>query len=421
MTRIISKKVHPLIYKGITIIFFNFFILSLVGLLLRYYKMEPLSFLNYMNIVHAHSHFAFAGWGFMILSLLLYYSFIPSSKIKRSYHLLFWLSNLSAFGMLISFPIQGYALYSIGFSTIYIFSTYGFAYKFYHDTKQQKRVDTVAILFAHTSLFFLVISSIGAFGMGPIMAMGKTGTSLAYNTIYFYLHFQYNGWFIFGIIALFFRYLERNNINYAIGKAQLFYVLMVISCILGYFLSTLWTKPNAIAYIFSGVAATLQIFALILLLQIIYASRKALLSNGNQLLRLLGILVLLFFSLKILMQLASVFPVIVEWTTTSRNLIIAYLHLVMLGVFTIYIFFHLIKTSLITQSIWLTLGLYLFLIGFFTTETLLFLKALLLLFDQGIPNFSFWVFILTLFLPLGILSIFIGQFVHKKNKITSYS
>jgi len=49
----------------------NFVILIVFGILLRYMQLYDLPFLNYQFILHAHSHFAFAGWMFFAIALLL--------------------------------------------------------------------------------------------------------------------------------------------------------------------------------------------------------------------------------------------------------------------------------------------------------------------------------------------------------------
>ena len=51
--------------------FINFTVLALFGVLLRYMMNFPSGGLNYLNILHAHSHFAFAGWTFLGLAVLI--------------------------------------------------------------------------------------------------------------------------------------------------------------------------------------------------------------------------------------------------------------------------------------------------------------------------------------------------------------
>ena len=51
-------------------VFLNFVVLALFGVVLRYMISFSIPQLNYMNILHAHSHFAFAGWVFLAFVLI---------------------------------------------------------------------------------------------------------------------------------------------------------------------------------------------------------------------------------------------------------------------------------------------------------------------------------------------------------------
>src|SRR5690606_38701753 len=96
--------------------------------LLRLAHVYPVSF-NYSFLIHAHSHTAMLGWAYMMIYSLVVYSFIPRKKATRSYSILFWITQLPVVGMMLTFPIQGYAFYSILFSTLHIVCSYYFCYK----------------------------------------------------------------------------------------------------------------------------------------------------------------------------------------------------------------------------------------------------------------------------------------------------
>ena len=77
---------------------------------------------------------------------------------------------------------------------------------FYHYFKDLKLVnnDLAAKNWFKAAIFFNVISSIGTFYLAYMMASKHFVQDLYLSSIYYYLHFQYNGWFIFACIGLFF-------------------------------------------------------------------------------------------------------------------------------------------------------------------------------------------------------------------------
>src|SRR5690606_15371941 len=186
----------------------NLLVVALLGLFLRWQVVQPTEGINFKNFLHAHSHVALLGWLFSAFFLAFLPTYLPEDlSRKKSYSWLFWLAQASVLGMLISFPIQGYALFSITFSTLHILFSYVFIYRFLKDCKQSEVVKNqhqFSFKFIKAALFFLALSSLGPWAMGPIMASGNSFTQLYYNAIYFYLHFQYNGWFTFAVLGLFF-------------------------------------------------------------------------------------------------------------------------------------------------------------------------------------------------------------------------
>src|SRR5690606_9532637 len=135
----------------------------------------------------------------------------------------------------------------------------------------------LSLSFIRWGLLFMVISAIGPFGLGAIMAKGLSGTPLYNLSIYFYLHFQYNGWFTFAVLGLFFLCLEKNNIAIDNKNARTFLWLMVISCIAGFALSVLWTKPADWIYAVGYVTVILQLAAAFFLYKILKRNHEDLL------------------------------------------------------------------------------------------------------------------------------------------------
>src|SRR5690349_8166568 len=120
----------------ITLSLVNLCIVALLGMTLRTKFLFPIQFVDYKNFLSAHSHFAFGGWitlGFMILFIDNLLS--ADQKQKNVYQWLLWGIEITAVGMLLTFPFQGYGLFSIIFSTAFIFVTYGFSWVFIKDLR----------------------------------------------------------------------------------------------------------------------------------------------------------------------------------------------------------------------------------------------------------------------------------------------
>ena len=111
--------------KLVAVCLFNFLIAALMGLALRFSFLESIG-INYRFLTHAHSHVAMLGWVYLMLfTLFVHYFILNKTKV---FYRLFWLTEFSVLGMMLSFPIQGYAAVSITFSTLHILSSYYFAY-----------------------------------------------------------------------------------------------------------------------------------------------------------------------------------------------------------------------------------------------------------------------------------------------------
>ena len=130
---------------------FNFFIAACIGVLLRYSFITPSSWFKFPYWLHAHSHVASLGWVYLALFALLIYAFLPEKTQKKPiYKRLFIFIQVSVVGMLITFPIQGYAAWSIVFSSLHILLSYAFIWRFWKDLSAKK---SIALSFIRAALF----------------------------------------------------------------------------------------------------------------------------------------------------------------------------------------------------------------------------------------------------------------------------
>lgn len=342
----------------------NFIVVAIAGVALRYKMTFPFPQVDFKNLLHAHSHFAFAGWVSTALFILLINQFVSHElHRRREYRFLFLLSQLTSFGMLFSFLIQEYGPISIALSTANIFVSYGYAYMIWQHTKNDPRTPSLRAMRA--SLIFLIISSFGPFALAYIVATHIFNGELLHNAIYWYLHFQYNGWFSFAVFALFLKNIEKLNPGVA-SNFRTPLTFMLLACIPTYLLSIISTAPALWVYVVAGIFATMQLIAL---LMVIRARPLQLLSHTDRTIRLLLILSFSSFIIKLALQFLSVFPSLNQFVFGHRPVIIGYLHLVMLGFVSFFIIAYAIRTGLIQMNKLVITGILIFIFGVFLNET----------------------------------------------------
>lgn len=382
------------------------FIAGILGCLLRYHLFAPIEGVNFRHFLHAHSHVAILGWLFNILFSVLVFVYVPE-KAKK-YALLFWLIQITVVGMLVTFPIQGYAFASILFSTLHIFLSYWFAIKIWKDIRPDLHINTqVSIPLVKWSLFFMVLSSLGPFSLGFLMAKGLSDTIWYNLSIYFYLHFQYNGWLTFAVFGLFFNALELDGFLHE-KSAKAFLWLMVLAAIPSYSLSALWTQPPAWVVVVGYASAGIQIIALAVLWFLILKTKTAF--RKFTVINFLFLLSFIAFNVKVLMQFMSAFPLIADLAYKVRNFTIGYLHIVFVGFVSFFIIACIARMNLISlKKPVAKLGMTSFIIGFILSEAIIFLGPAFVMWDLGLFPFGDHIlFFVSVLMPLGILGVLLG-------------
>lgn len=106
-----------------------FLLAAFLGALLRWHQVSSIEGFVYPRWLHAHSHIAFLGWLFNAFFLLLTAG-LPAQEARSSGRLFAWI-QLPLVGMAISFPVSGYSLLSILFSTFHILLAWYFSWKWW--------------------------------------------------------------------------------------------------------------------------------------------------------------------------------------------------------------------------------------------------------------------------------------------------
>lgn len=385
----------------------NFLLVGLLGMFMRWIQWAGTDNLNFKFLLHAHSHFAMGGWMFTALFAAILHAYRPFLQHQvKSYTRIFLVCQIGCFGMLLSFPFIGYAPLSILLSEMYVLATYWFVYRIWKDVP----AGSFSVKWLRMSLVFLVVSSLGPYTVGPMMVNHLAGSVWYYDAIYFYLHFQYNGWFTFAAFALLFRYVEEQNISLDVLNAQRGYWLMTMACFVTFFLSVLWSNPGWWFNAVGAVGAVLQ------LLGVFYLSR---LLNLQLLYRLCSfplVKTLLVFSaiafiIKVVLQAAGAFSGVALAAYHYRDFIIAYLHCVLLGFLSTFLMAYFLQAGMLTVTKITKAAVFLFLFGFVTTELLMVLNAIMQWAScPALPGFRILLISFTALLPLSLLIIYLKHF-----------
>ena len=330
---------------------------------------------------------------------------LPEQKNKRIYQVYLWGIQLSSWGMLLSFPFQGYAAASIVFSTAFILFTYVFSWTFIRDLQKTKWERPVKIL-ATGALVYLVVSSIGPFTLAYIMATHSGDAILFRDAIYTFLHFQYNGYFTLSVFALLFA-SHLVTANAVVKKrVEAFSILLTLSVLPTLFLSLLW-HPDSLfikwaAYLGFGltIITLVYFFRLMSWLKKVYA-------DAIPMARALLLLSLLSFLIKMILQTGTIVPSLGNAVFGFRPIIIGFLHLVFLGFISFYILSHLIQQGLFS----IERGIARVAVLFFATsvifnELILLVNGISLMFyiTYDIYAWLLWVASICLFLGAGMLA-----------------
>jgi hypothetical protein len=394
--------------------FVNFFIASLMGLLLRWMYVAPIEGINFQFLMHGHSHVAMLGWVYLMLYCLIFHFFVPKeAQQKPIYKRLFWVTELAVVGMMIDFPAQGYAFVSILFSTLHIFCSYYFCYLIWKDAKpvtfQEKRM-------LRTALFFMVLSTLGVWCLGPAVGIMGKASAFYQIAIQFFLHFQFNGWFLFAVLALFFK---QSKLNIDEKKFRMFYNLFVIGTVLTLALPVSWSLSNPIFYWINVIGVVLQLFSAVLFIQLIRSQFQTFFAPLPSLVKTVYRFALFSLALKVIIQLVVLIPELAQVSHEIRNFVIGYIHLTMLGIITGFLFGfafqnHFLNSKNTIQK-W---GTILFSLGFVATEILLFLQGIWLFLNKGaFPDYYQNLFLSSICLPAGLLLLIIGIFKLKSKII----
>ena len=394
--------------KWLQISLFNLLLIAFLGVIMRYKIVYSLPWVDQRNLLHAHSHFAFAGWITQALMSLLVSNLFDKGDVTAfaRYRPVLYANLVTAYGMLVTFPFMGYASLSIIFSTLSIFVSYWFAIKYWKDLNKLQQKSTSHHWFK-AAVLFNAISSAGAFSLAYMLATKNIYPNRYLASIYFFLHFQYNGWFFFSCMGLLSYQLNKFGIDE--NKLKRVFLFFAIACLPAYFLSALWLPVAKWLYVLIVIAVFLQLIGWIMVLQLVRKILPILKRNIQAFPRVLFVLCATALSIKLLLQAVSVIPSLSQLAFGFRPIVIGYLHLVLLGVITLFIIAYIVAFKLIPVNKVTRNGIIVFTAGIIANEALLMIQGIADMYYHPVSFINQFLLMAALILFTGIFFINLGQ------------
>lgn len=382
----------------------NLVIAATIGCVLRSFYVVDISFVRFKALLQAHSHVAMLGWVFVALVVFLLED-LDQRKSRRMHRILFLLVQLAVVGMLSSFPVQSYGPVSIAFTTAHLLLSYLLVALAWRGTRYWRPAGSRRLV--RIAVWMMMISTIGVWAIGPLLANGLFGTEWYYWSIQFFLHFQFNGWFWFASLALFIRWAETHGVAEVIDPLTI--RLWLVSAVLTFALAIAWSERHGIIIAINSVGVLLQFWAGWRTARSIRSTQSQLFDKAPLWAWRCVTYALIGMGLKVLMQTAVAVPQVAVMSFTIRNYVIGFIHLNMLGAISMMLFAMALLRGWFNSTAPLArIGLSLFTSGVLLSEASLFIQGTFFWLGWGMIPGYYWIQLLvSLPIPLGVLALLI--------------
>lgn len=322
-------------------------VVALLGVIMRYKIGFSFPIVNQKHLQLAHSGFAFSG---LITHFLLTFILIVIKDSLKSSQLKFLTQTIQSnllfsYIACMAFIWQGFGLIAvvaqlISFISVLLFVVLGlFRWTTIKSpTIRWFKMGGVLFLFSMIAHIWLI-------------EMWLTGSMTQHNYLaatYWFLHFQYNGWFFFGCMGLLVNWMHQHQLVFANQNA--FFKSFAISVIPAYGLSVLWLKLPVWIYILVILSALAQFVGLIYLIRQFLTAGFKKIATHKPVLFFVGLLSMLALMIKIALQAGSTIPSISKLAFGFRPIVIAYLHLVLLAFTLLFLLAYLIDQPYFTLN-----------------------------------------------------------------------
>jgi hypothetical protein len=394
----------------------NFTVLAAVGMLLRYKILFPLPLIEQNHLLHGHSHFAFAGWVGLALYICIAYLLRPDMKLQKKFERLLIAQQISSYGMLFIFPFTGYAALSIAFSSSSIFISWVFAWLVIKELLHRKQY-SIEKKWIITGLLCNVVSSAGTFALAYLMVTKNLRQDWYFGSVYFFLHFQYNGWFLFTIGAIFLHQLSK-WMPVADTSANHIFNLLLIALVPAWFLSLMWMRIPLWMYYCAVAGAIVQLAALWFFVKLIAAQRKNLANSLHPLARWFWIIAGSAFALKLMLQGFSAIPQLNTYAFGIRAIVIGFLHLVLLAFVSVFIAGYFIQQQFIAiQNTVICKAAWLFITGVLANEFVLMLQGFAAIKYDTVPYANYLLLATALIIFISLVLLLSSGLTNKRKQV----
>jgi hypothetical protein len=378
----------------VTTAFLYIFIVGVLGLAMRSLLLTNLP-LPFHNILHAHSHTALLGWAFVMATQGLLNHLGIEKFVQLKWYIITY--TFSIVGMFVAFLYQSYGAISIAFSTLFVFTSYLFFYRLWKLFDGKSVIDTLW----KSSIGWFYLSTFGVWCLGPSSAiLGKE--HWLYNlSIQFFLHFQINGWLLFVVLAILLKYVKKEFLP---TKNTVY--LLNVSLVLTFGLNIYWVNQHSFFYILNAVGILLQLAVYLKFAQIIWKYSPLQISKIMQLILRM---VLLALVVKGIIQGATLFPNYSLILQSNRFLIIAFIHLILLGFVSFGFIYISIQEKILPANKGVYIGLGLWMLGFVVTEAITAALGYGYSFSYSIQ----WLWLFSFVMLIGISVLFYQRFKHR--------
>lgn len=305
------------------------FLGALIGLVLRYAYTGEISNFPFKNVLHSHSHVMLLGFLFNALLLFVWANF--TKGVDKISYTIYIAMQLCVAILLVVFMVQGYAFYSILFSTLHLWLSYVLLIRLWKKIEPKKGFHQLVKL----GVVFHFLSSLGPYMLGPLMVFEMQESSWYQQAIFFYLHFQYFGVFYVWMLAL----LLQKTTAIITRKQRL---LIAVSLLLLFAHSLDYSFDHWSIQVLGGLGS--------LLLFIVLLSFKDAFKNVQQSYKNMYYIILFIG----LINIAGTIPSIANLVVESRFMLIAWLHLLFLGMYIPFLWINVVQRM--KPSLWYIYG-----------------------------------------------------------------
>jgi hypothetical protein len=271
--------------------------------------------------------------------------------------------------------------------------------------KQEKVVNLLAIV----AMTCLVVSSIGPFTLAYIMSTHKGNGILYRNAIYTYLHFQYNGFFIMSVLALFFKKAMVSVSPSFRKRVYAFAIALSLSIVPSLFMTLLWRNNYPAVHILGLIGCILILLSIILFLSFIFNIRMSNI-NTDAIGRSLVLLAIISLGIKMALQTGTIFPTLRNAVFGYRPIIIGFLHLVFLGFISFYILSEYLDKGYFGKARkFSSYAIILFAIAIIINETILLADGIGLMLLSTHPIYPWLLWGAAILLVLGAISLLVAR------------